>query len=101
MLIAPNAVRPSVPSTGAVSALDRGLFDVESGVDSGEGEQARGVGGDVCEDELVAVGLGSLLRVDEQVDSGAVDELEPGEIEHDVSWLKVLGVVEFVLQCGG
>ncbi len=52
------------------------------------------------EDELVAVGVGALLRVDQQMDPGAVDEVESSEVEQDPSRARALGVAEFALQRG-
>lgn len=77
------------------------LFDAESGADSGEAEESLGVGGNVCEEELVTICLRALLGADQQVDAGAVDEVECSEVEHDASSQGALGVTKLALQGGG
>lgn len=59
------------------------LLDTEAGGEPGQGEKPLGLSRNVDEDELVAAVFCALLRVDQHVDSGAVDELETTEVDHD------------------
>ena len=74
--------------------------DDEVRVESGEAEEPLHVCGNVCEDEHVTVAFRALLRVEQHVDSGAVDEVQGSEIEHETPKQGTLGSVEFARQSG-
>jgi hypothetical protein len=69
-------------------------------VEPGEAEEPLRVRGNVCEDEHVTVAFRALLRVEQHVDSGAVDEVQGSEIEHETPKQGTLGSVEFARQSG-
>jgi hypothetical protein len=91
-----------MPIQEAASERRQGpLLDVDSSVDSRQAEEPLGLRGDVYEDELVTDGLRALLSAAQQVDAGAVDEVQRGKVDHDTSRQRAFGLVELALQLGG
>lgn len=87
--------------TREILALPSLLLVGKSGVDSSQAEEPLSMGRNASEDESVAHRCRAIKRLEQPVDSGAVDELQVLEVEHDTPGLGALGFLEFALQGRG
>ena len=84
-----------------ILALPSLLVVGKSGVDSSQAEEPLSMGRNASEDESVAHRCRAIKRLEQPVDSGAVDEVQVLEVEHDTPGLGALGFLEFALQGRG
>src|SRR5581483_1287352 len=100
-LPAHSARRPSCRATRSCAAATRedpALVGRGTGIESRQIEQALGLSGDPFQDERVAVRARALLRAHQTAQTGAVDELQLSQIEHDPSGCRRLRPLELTLQ---